>query len=320
MKHMSRLEDFVPVNPSDQSFFLYLRDFHVYDCDKLKYLFPTHVTRGLRKLERLIISSCSVLEALVHDYNGEINGKGEMIIFEELKYLSLNGLPKLVRLFPVDSVVELPQLVELEVYELPCITSIYPDNKNTSPLQQALFNSQVRTLELKHLIIDGMKNLKQIWPSSSEEEFNNIPMLKNISVEGCDGLVNLFPTNPMRLLKHLEQITILRCSCLREIFKIDLECFDEVEQVINISLRYIRVHDSNEECQVWSIKGGERNSSFHDFDTTGWVRKPYRLSTIYEQTSHQPSPNSIRLSRGRGNLGEVSSGQAGADTRLKGKL
>ncbi|MFS7916196.1 putative P-loop containing nucleoside triphosphate hydrolase, leucine-rich repeat domain superfamily [Helianthus anomalus] len=144
MRHMSRLEDFVPVNPSDQSFFLYLRDFRVHRCHKLKYLFPTHVTRGLRKLERLTILSCSVLEAVVHDYNGgEINGKGQMIIFEELKYLSLDDLPKLVRLFPVESVVELPQLVELELVALHSITSIYPDNKNTSPLQQALFNSQV---------------------------------------------------------------------------------------------------------------------------------------------------------------------------------
>ncbi|KAJ0806626.1 putative P-loop containing nucleoside triphosphate hydrolase, leucine-rich repeat domain superfamily [Helianthus annuus] len=298
-------------------------NFHVYDCDKLKYLFPTHVTRGLRKLERLIIQSCSVLEAVVHDYNGEINGKGEMIIFEELKYLSLYRLPKLVRLFPVDSVVELPQLVELKVDRLPSITSIYPDNKNTSALQQALFNSQVRTLGLKHLYIGHMLNLKQIWPSSSEEEFDNIPMLRDIEVEVCDGLVNLFPTNPMRLLKHLEEITISKCSSLREIFNIDLECFGEVEQVINISLRYISVRSrfNEEECHVWSIKGGERNSSFHDFDTTGWeIVKDVRYGMMYEKTWHQPSPNSIRLRRGRGNLGEVSSGQAGADTRLKGKL
>ncbi|KAJ0617025.1 putative P-loop containing nucleoside triphosphate hydrolase, leucine-rich repeat domain superfamily [Helianthus annuus] len=321
MEHMSHLEDFVPVNPSDQSYFLYLRDFQVHNCDKLKYLFPTHVTRGLRKLERLTIAFCYDLEAVVHDYNGEINGKCEMIIFEELKFLSLDDLPKLVRLFPVDSVVELPQLVELKVDDLPSITSVYPDNKNTSPLQQALFNSQVRTLELKNLRIDDMKNLKQIWPSSSEEEFDNIPMLRDVRVDYCDKIENLFPTNPMRLLKHLEEIRISKCSSLREIFNIDLECFGEVEQVFNISLRYISMRRFNEEeCHVWSIKGGERNSSFHDFDTTGWVEQTYPLGALYEQTSHQPRPNSIRLRRGRGNLGEVSSGQAGAETRLKGKL
>ncbi|KAF5819991.1 putative P-loop containing nucleoside triphosphate hydrolase, leucine-rich repeat domain superfamily [Helianthus annuus] len=310
MYHMSHLEDFVPVNPYDQSFFLYLRDFHVDGCGNLKYLFPTHVTRGLRKLERLTIRSCSVLEAVVHDYNGEINGKGEMIIFEELKYLYLDGLPKLVRLFPVDSVVELPQLVELEVDDLPSITSVYPDNKNTSAWQQALFNSQVRTSEMKKVVIKSMDNLERIWPSSSEEEFDNIPMLRDVRVEECYKLENLFPTNPMRLLKHLEQITISECNSLREIFNIDLECFGEIEQVINISLRYISVRGFLRECHVWSINGGERNSSFHDFDTY----------STYEQTSHQPSPNSIRLRRERGNLGEASSGQAGADTRMKGKL
>ncbi|MFS7916214.1 hypothetical protein Hanom_Chr02g00174511 [Helianthus anomalus] len=125
----------------------------------------------------------------------------------------------------------------------------------------------------------------------------------------------------MRLLKHLEEITITWCSSLREIFNIDLECFGEVQQVITISLRYICVRRLNEEeCHVWSIKGGERNSSFQDFDTTGWVRKPNGSATIYEKTSHQPSPNLIRLRKERGNMGEVSSGQVGADTRLKGKL
>ncbi|KAJ0941490.1 hypothetical protein HanRHA438_Chr02g0095081 [Helianthus annuus] len=126
----------------------------------------------------------------------------------------------------------------------------------------------------------------------------------------------------MRLLKHLETVRIDDCCNLREIFNIDLECFGEVEQVINISLRYICVRRLNEEdCHVWSINSGGRNSSFHDFDTTGWVREEnVRYGTRYEKTSHQPSPNSIRLRRGRGNLGEVLSGQAGADTRLKGKL
>ncbi|KAJ0806619.1 putative P-loop containing nucleoside triphosphate hydrolase, leucine-rich repeat domain superfamily [Helianthus annuus] len=300
MWHMSHLEDFVPVNPSDQSFFLYLRDFYVYGCDKLEYLFPIQVTRGLRKLERLIIQSCSVLEAVVHDYNGEINGKGEMIIFEELKYLRLDRLPKLARLFPVDSVVELPQLVELKVEELPRITSIYPDNKNTSPWQHALFNSQVRTLQLKDIRIEAMEDLQQIWPSRSEEEFDNIPMLKNIWVGKCYWLENLFPTNPMRLLEHLEKIIILHCTSLREIFNIDLECFGEVEQVVNISLRYVYVsvfelddRASNFECQVWSIKGGDRNSSFHDFDT----RYEDYLSTGL--LSQQPRPNFIVLRRGR---------------------
>ncbi|KAJ0953259.1 putative P-loop containing nucleoside triphosphate hydrolase, leucine-rich repeat domain superfamily [Helianthus annuus] len=301
MEHMSGLEDFVPVNPYDQSFFSYLRDFHVHGCGKLKYLFPIHVTRCFKKLERLSISSCYVLEALVHDYEGEINSEGEMINFEELKNLSLDCLPKLVRLFPVDSVVELPQLVKLSVCDLPSITCIYPDNKNTSALQQALFNSQVRISELKDLSIQDMQNLKWIWPSSSEDEFDSIPMLRDIEVEKCYKLENLFPTNPMRLLKHLEQIIISKCY-LGEIFNIDLECFGEVEQVINISLRYIWVGGFHTECHVWSIKGGERNSSFHDFDTERWDREdeygtPYMIRV---QTSDQPSPNSIRLRRGRG--------------------
>ncbi|KAJ0702160.1 putative leucine-rich repeat domain superfamily [Helianthus annuus] len=230
VKDMTRLED-ISIYTYDQCPFLYLRDLTVSNCVELKYLFTIPVASGLRKLELLTVSSCSVLEALVHDHPSEINSGDEMIIFKELKFMSLKNLPNLVSLFVVDNVVELPQLVQLEVDGLPNFTTIYPDKNNFS----AFLKSEVKIAKLEKLKIIGMEKLKQIW-APDIEEVNEISMLREIDVEGCDSLVNLFPTNPMRKMNHLERLIVKECGSIEVIFNIDLDNVrHEVEQVSNNS-------------------------------------------------------------------------------------
>ncbi|KAD7476998.1 hypothetical protein E3N88_00134 [Mikania micrantha] len=97
----------------------------------------------------------------------------------------------------------------LELDDLPNFTSIYHN-------LCALFNSQVKFAKLEKLMIRKMEKLKQIWGyefgSSEEEEVNNISMLREIEVDGCDSLVNLFSTNLVRLLTHLERLQVERCG------------------------------------------------------------------------------------------------------------
>ncbi|KAJ0658373.1 putative leucine-rich repeat domain superfamily [Helianthus annuus] len=251
---MIGLED-ISIRPSS---FCSLMELEISSCVNLIYLFPTSVARGLKKLERLTVLSCSVLKALVKDDGREINSVGEMIKFEKLKFLSLRELPKLEILFSTENVVELPQLVELGADGLPNFTSIYPDNNNSC----ALLNSQVRISKLERLKITSVENLKQIWGVSSEEDDNNnISTLREIRVERCDSLVNLFPTNPMRLLDRLEELEVSRCRSIEVIFNIDLECDGLGELVTNSSLRAILVIGSNKVREVWRIKGGENNYS-----------------------------------------------------------
>ncbi|KAJ0702077.1 putative P-loop containing nucleoside triphosphate hydrolase, leucine-rich repeat domain superfamily [Helianthus annuus] len=306
---MVGLED-ISIRPYGQRSFCSLVELEISNCVNLIYLFPMSVASGLKKLERLIVFSCSVLKALVQDDGREINSAGdEMIKFEKLKFLSLRYLPELEILFNTENVVDLPQLVRLEVAGLPNFSSIYPDKNNSC----SLLNSQVRIPEMKELRITSMENLKQIWGVSSEEDDNNnISMLREITVEGCNSLVNMFPSNPMRLLDHLEVLEVSRCrsievifnidmefvSMLREIrvercvslvnlfptnpmrlmdhlesltiwecrsieviFNIDLECVGQVELLTNNTLRSIRVEDSKNLRKVWRIKGGENNYS-----------------------------------------------------------
>ncbi|KAJ0705033.1 putative P-loop containing nucleoside triphosphate hydrolase, leucine-rich repeat domain superfamily [Helianthus annuus] len=259
VEDMSRLED-VSHHPYNQHSFSYLKDLVISGCPKLKYLFPVYVASGLRKLERLKVSSCSVLEALVHGDGSEINSESELIKFELLNFLSLRNLPKLVCMFLIDHAVDLPQLVELEVDGLPNFTSIYSYKDNIS----TFLNSKVNISELKKLKVKSMKNLEQILDvsnQSGEVDVSNISMLREIEVAECDSLMNLFPTNPMRLLKHLEKLEVDGCGSIEVIFSIDLGCVGEVEEVCNSSLRTIKVTYSEKVRGVWSIKYGEFNSS-----------------------------------------------------------
>ncbi|KAD7477064.1 hypothetical protein E3N88_00200 [Mikania micrantha] len=166
--------------PYDQHSFSCLKDLEVFNCSNLKHLFPVCVANGLKKLERLKITVCPVMEALIQKDGSEIN-----------------------------SLVELPKLAELELDDLPNFTSIYHN-------MCALFNSQVKFAKLEKLRIRKMEKLKQIWGyefgSSEEEEVNNISMLREIEVDGCDSLVNLFSTNLVRLLTHLERLQVERCG------------------------------------------------------------------------------------------------------------
>ncbi|KAK9080338.1 hypothetical protein SSX86_000096 [Deinandra increscens subsp. villosa] len=286
---MNSLEDVV----SNHSYsFCNLRDLKVSNCGSLKYLFPNFVVCGLRKLERLEVSSCSILEALVDNNGGsEINAE---VKFEKLKFLCLKRLPKLVSLFLVDNVVELPQLTELELDGLHNFTSIYPDNNNTTA-QQPFFNRQVRISKLEKLEIRSMKKLKQIWgceiESTNEEEVNNISLLREIKVEGCDSLVNLFPTNPMRLLNHLERLKVKKCGSIEAIFNIDLECVGKDEQLLLLRssrLRSIKVFHSENLREVWRINGGENNSStsllIHEFESID-IRDCTMFTNVFTPTN-----------------------------------
>ncbi|PWA48052.1 resistance protein candidate RGC2J [Artemisia annua] len=149
-------------------------------------------------------------------------GEERTIVFPKLKVLSLDGLPE---------------------------------------LSGHLFNEQVVIPMLEKLDIRLMKNLKEIWPcqSTGAEEIN-VSLLREITVVQCDSLVNLFPENPMKLLHHLENLTIYSCDSLPVLFNIDLDCLGKTEQLCS-SLRSIHVSFSRNLREIWSIKG-ENDVSF----------------------------------------------------------
>ncbi|XP_076921648.1 disease resistance protein At4g27190-like [Bidens hawaiensis] len=218
VKDMIYVEDIM--SASQNSTFSRLKVLHVYNCQELTHLFTIPVANGLKLLESLTVSSCPALKSLVSLSDSHVK------------------------------VMELPELVKLSLYELPDFTSIIHEYDISD--MQPLFNKEVMFPKLSKLTIDDLKELKKLWAddiTSGEED--NVSMLREIKVVGCDCLVNLFPRNPMRLLSHLEMIEVKRCCSIEVLFNIDL---GKTEQHRNTSsLRRICCENLDKLTEVWRI-------------------------------------------------------------------
>ncbi|KAL8245987.1 hypothetical protein R6Q59_007203 [Mikania micrantha] len=225
VKDMSSVGDIL-MSPSQHSTFFHLKFLNVFGCEKLTHLFTIQMANAMKKLESLKVSSCPLLKSIVSSCD------------------SVN-------------VMVLPELVNLELDDLPNFTSIIL-GKDISATQPPLLNKEVMIPNLSRLKINGLKKLKQIWAcdyTSGEED--NISMLKVIEVNDCNSLVNLFPCNPMQLLTHLEELKVNNCCSIEVVFNIDL---GKIKQHIS-NLRSIRVSKLDELRELWRIN--EENYSGH---------------------------------------------------------
>ncbi|KAG2693661.1 hypothetical protein I3760_08G106800 [Carya illinoinensis] len=65
------------------------------NCEKLKFVFPSSVAKGLSKLQELHIKECNIMGAIVVKEEGKIEDT-DMIFFPQLRLLALEHLPKLM--------------------------------------------------------------------------------------------------------------------------------------------------------------------------------------------------------------------------------
>ncbi|KAI3724603.1 hypothetical protein L2E82_36386 [Cichorium intybus] len=239
--------------PPKSSSFYNLRVLVVSECAELRYLFTLGVANTLSKLEHLEVKSCNNMEELVHSRSsGE-----ERVTFPKLKFLSLCGLLKLLGLCCNVNIIELPQLVELQLRDIPGFTSIYPSQNKIETSH--LLKEEVLIPKLEELFIDHMENLKEIWPY--EFSRSDQVQLRKIRLRSCTNLVNMFPCNPMSLLHHLEEVDLSNCGSIEVLFDIDLENIGEIEENSSrSSLKNIKVEGLGKLREVWKIKAADNNT------------------------------------------------------------
>ncbi|KAL4578794.1 hypothetical protein LXL04_014925 [Taraxacum kok-saghyz] len=256
---MNYLEDIEFINPSRPprfSPFYNLRFLFVSKCTKLRYLLTLDVAEALSKLEHLAVDECDNMEEIIHIESG----REETISFPKLNSLYLYDLPNLSGLCDNVNMIKLPQLVELYLYGIPNITSIFSMNKLET---SCVFKGEVVISKLEKLSILNMENLNEIW--SSEFPIRQEVQFREISVINCDKLVNLFPSNPMPLLHHLEELQVEECGAIEVLFNIDLDCVGEIglEEGSTSSLKKIELKKLSKLREVWRIKSV--NNSFLPF-------------------------------------------------------
>ncbi|CAI9270372.1 unnamed protein product [Lactuca saligna] len=245
---MTDLEDVevISSNSYQSSSLCNLRVLVISGCAVLRYLFKLCVANTLSNLEHMEVYECDNMEEIIHNGTGG-SGK-ETITFPKLKFLSLGGLPKLLGLCLNLNKIELPQLIDLKLEGIPGFTRIFPLETST------LFKGEVVIPKLETLQIDDMENLKEIWPWELNRDEK--VKLKEIEVNNCHNLVNLFSCNPMSLLYHLEELKVKNCGSIEPLFNIDLDCNGAIGEEDKISsLRSIKVVNLGNLRVVWRIKG-----------------------------------------------------------------
>ncbi|XP_028096539.1 uncharacterized protein LOC114296444 [Camellia sinensis] len=150
------------LNPS--GFFNNLIELTIKDC-RLEYLFSLSCARGFPRLQRLQITNCVIMKAIVgiEEEKDEDELSSQVINFSQLKYLHLCNLPKLISFYPK-------------------VEKMSTSEGNSSTQAQFLFNEKVAFPVLEVLTIRELPNII---------EFNMLPRLQNletIDIDNCPKL------------------------------------------------------------------------------------------------------------------------------------
>ncbi|CAL5394104.1 unnamed protein product [Camellia sinensis] len=175
------------LNPS--GFFNNLIELAVRDC-RLKYLFSLSCARGFPRLQTLIIADCEMMKAIVgiEEEKDEDEPSSQVINFSQLNLLLLWNLPNLISFYPK-------------------VEKMSTSEGNSSTQAQSLFNEKVTFPALERLDIDELTMITEIWDRKllPSESFRQ---LRNVTIQGCEKLVNVGSSNMPRQLPKLEQLEV----------------------------------------------------------------------------------------------------------------
>ncbi|GKA32569.1 NB-ARC domains-containing protein, partial [Tanacetum coccineum] len=207
-----------------------LEKLFVSDMENLKEIWPPQFSiSNLCPLRELGVCDCDSIEVLFNMDFGEIKQ-----ISSSLRSVTVVECDSLVKLFSCNPFPFLNNLQELKVVSCCSI--------------QVLFGTDLGR---------AGKSEEQVCSSS----------LRSIKVHTCKSLVNLFPSNPMPLFNHLEELTVKNCASIEVLFDIDMRCAGETDKVSSSSsrLRSIHLYSLRKLREVWRIKDGG-NNLIHGFE------------------------------------------------------
>ncbi|XP_034707960.1 probable disease resistance protein At4g27220 isoform X3 [Vitis riparia] len=187
-----------------------LRKVEVEDCDGLKFLFSLSVARGLSRLEEIKVTRCKSMVEMVSQERKEIREDAVNVpLFPELRYLTLEDLPKLSNFC----------FEENPVLPKPASTIVGP---STPPLNQPeikdgqlllSLGGNLRSLELKNCM-----SLLKLFPLSLLQN------LEKLIVENCGKLEHVFDLEELNvddghveLLPKLGKLALIGLPKLRHI-------------------------------------------------------------------------------------------------------
>ncbi|XP_041020983.1 uncharacterized protein LOC121262542 [Juglans microcarpa x Juglans regia] len=210
LKNMTGLEDICHGQLHSTSF-RDLRVVKVENCEKLKFVFPSSVARGLSQLQELQIRECSIMGAIVVKEEGEIEDT-DMIFFPQLHHLALEHLPKLMSFLRTKNSLgtEAGEIVSEGTldFDMPILQEqvVFPNLErlelSSVDLEETHHNQHGASLSCRLTTMEAMLR------------FQN---LSNLEVQGSCNMKYLLSFSTARFMVHLKHLHISECKAMEEV-------------------------------------------------------------------------------------------------------
>ncbi|XP_039166731.1 uncharacterized protein LOC120292549 [Eucalyptus grandis] len=237
LSDLSSLEYIWNKNPQRASCFQNLRTLKVQNCENLRFLFSSSMAKALKQIKEIEIVSCDKMEEIINVQEEELEEakSADTLNFPILTFLSLEELPNL-RTFSYEKYdIHYPSLTRLTISSCPKMMTFSSSERKQQlmradiGLQQAFghinsglslpvfFNEKVLFPRLEELKLSSMCRLKRIWHNQLPEE--SFCKLTSFTVELCENLSHVFPSNSMDRLQSLNKIEVVGCPSLEALFE-----------------------------------------------------------------------------------------------------
>ncbi|XP_047329897.1 probable disease resistance protein At4g27220 [Impatiens glandulifera] len=188
----------------------YLKHIEIYECNQMRHLCSTTISRHLTNLQVLILQNCEVTEEVVNIYNEA----------EQLKKIEFNALKTL----------KFCNLPRLECF---CkgINDIYFHKLKTlklEGLEQFIFPTKLEIPCLEVLNILSIPNIVTLCHIVA-------PSLKELYIKRCHNLRYVFSTRFLISISHLEILTIRECKMLKGVIGVSTGVEVQWEKAIEFS-------------------------------------------------------------------------------------
>ncbi|GLU09184.1 hypothetical protein SLE2022_260570 [Rubroshorea leprosula] len=219
-------------------------------CDHLEHLFSSSMAKCMVQLTYLEIKKCKRMREIIAPQNAE--EMEDLISFPKLNILHINDLDNLSRFCSGNYSIEFTTLKELHIRNCPELMG-FMVNTGTDVADglQPLFNEKVAFPSLEQLEIRGLEKLRIIWHHQLPAD--SFCKLKTLRILFCDKLLNIFPSYMLaKLLTSVEELKVVGCGSLKEIFELGELNAEESHAVVNTKLRDLSFGDLPRLKHLWS--------------------------------------------------------------------
>ncbi|XP_039162922.1 probable disease resistance protein At4g27220 [Eucalyptus grandis] len=253
---LPRLERIWNKNPRKALCFRNLKTLKVQNCESLRFLFSSSMAKALVQIKEIEIVSCAMMEEIVYVEEEELEEAmtTDTIEFPLLTSLSLEELPKLKTFSYGKYYIHCLSLTRLTISRCPKMMtfSSFKGRQQSmtvdTGLQQAFgcinsslslpgfFNEKVLFPSLEKLKLSSMCQLKRIWHNQLQGQ--SFYKLASLTVELCENLSYIFPSNSMDMLQSLNKIKATECPSLEALFEpISLSAEKRQKPLVLLALR-----------------------------------------------------------------------------------